>query len=316
MRPPVRSARKPYASVQDNPERTSRDMLGYLANGRIVFLSMMCAHLVAPRVESRLEFVTRRRRLKIKARIYSKFLTRWSKSMNVLTPNTPPSTCTRNSTVISRILHWASRYPAIPVFLCKGLVRGFYISASVHPRTPSNEDAILELHGAISIVIFRLGGPPSSRGAISALLLRFVSSFAPSRPLRMGDGRSTAYEYVDDMEFPDHWNDIRPWTSVMIWGWGLQSFLGTHALHIANRRVDGGGCATSITLWGPDICDESGNIPLPMYKPDRAQYLLRSCGARIEFHVLHVLCGRAERWGLRNTSLAPELHVVDRLLRS
>ena len=37
---------------------------------------------------------------------------------------------------------------------------------------------------------------------------------------------------------------------------------------------------------------------------------------RIEIHLLQELRGKAERWSLRNTALAPELHVIGKLLRS
>ena len=97
---------------------------------------------------------------------------------------------------------------------------------------------------------------PASCGVISTLLLQFVASFTPSRPRDMGPEEFVAYEYVGDGAFAEPWRDIRPWTPVGIWAYGLQSCLGYKSLRDARRKVEGG-CSTAIVLWGLHICTEN-----------------------------------------------------------
>ena len=69
------------------------------------------------------------------------------------------------------------------------------------------------------------------------------------------------------------------------------------------------------------MCTESETISLPDDKLNRAQeFLAHPCFdtgvARIELKVLQELRGKAEHWSLRNTSLGPEMHVLDKMMRS
>ena len=162
--------------------------------------------------------------------------------------------------------------------------------------------------------------PPASRDIISTLLLQFVSSFMPIRPRDMGPEGFVDYEYVDDGAFAEPWRDIRPRTSAAIRDFGLKSCLGATALHWKKRQVEGD-CSTSMVIWGLNVCTKSESISSPLDKWNRPREFLPSACfdplvTRIEPHTLQELRGKAELWPIRNTSVAPELHVIDRLLRS
>ena len=85
--------------------------------------------------------------------------------------------------------------------------------------------------------------------------------------------------------------------------------------------MEEGNCSTPIILRGLKICTESETISLRGDKLARSrEFLANPCfdpgATRIELKVLQELRGKAEHWGLRNITLAPEMHAIDRLLCS
>ena len=136
----------------------------------------------------------------------------------------------------------------------------------------------------------------------------------------MGPEGFVAYEHVDDGAFAEPWLALRPWASVKLWEYGLQTCLGSKALHTEKKKV-GGECSTAMILRGLHVCTESEIISLPEEKLKRAQeFLPPPCFdpgvTRIDLEVLQELRGKAEHWGMRNSSLAPEMHAIDKLLCS
>ena len=127
-----------------------------------------------------------------------------------------------------------------------------------------------------------------------------------------------AYEYVDDGAFAEPWLDTRLWTSAEIWGSDIQSRLGAKSLH-AKKSTDRGRPRDIYHLTGLSICTETETMSFPMGKLTRAhEFLSMSCFdpgvARIEIRTLEELRVNADRWSLRNTSLSPEMHAIDRLM--
>ena len=89
----------------------------------------------------------------------------------------------------------------------------------------------------------------------------------------------------------------------------------------AREKEVEGACAASLILWGLQLCTEADTISLPADKLLRAQEFLtdKHFGpgvTRIPLGLIQVLRGAAEHWSQRNTSLGPELHVIDKMLRS
>ena len=89
---------------------------------------------------------------------------------------------------------------------------------------------------------------------------------------------------------------------------------------MTKKEVEGA-CATKITLWGLTMCNETETVSLPMDKLEKAQEFLANPQfdpgvTRIELGLLQELRGKSEHWSLCNSSLSPELHVIDRLLCS
>ena len=74
-------------------------------------------------------------------------------------------------------------------------------------------------------------------------------------------------------------------------------------------------------LRGPTLCTVDETISLPDDKLVPAQeFLAQPCFdpgvTRIPLGTIQTLRGKADRWSLCNEALGPELHVIDKLLRS
>ena len=170
------------------------------------------------------------------------------------------------------------------------------------------------------LIVFRMETVSRFAGSNFHVTLTVRFLLVPCTPMDMGTEGFSAYEYVGDGAFAEHWLDIRPWTSVRIWEHGLQSCLGEKSIHSEKRRVEGD-CSTSMVLWGLNLCTVSETISLPEEKLAKSQeFLAQPCFGpwvpRIDLKALQELRGKAEHWSLCNTSLAPEMHVVGRLLCS
>ena len=319
---PVRSAQPPYSSVVDNPDRTCQDLREDLFKGRIMLFSKKCEHLVGPRVESRLVFVTQKDATQVGGiKVWYISDPRVEINERIEPKNHPMVRVPKHANVIRRIMYWKRRYPTIPVLLRKRDVEGAFKLSPASTRGLTHMGIQFSSYMVLYLSLYCGWGPsPASRGIISTLLLQFVSSFVPVRPRDMGPEGFVAYEYVGDGAFAEPWLDVRPWTSARIWEYRSQSCLGTRALHDKKRRVEGD-CPTCIALWGLSVCAKSETISSPLDKWNRAQEFLADSRCdpgvtRIELHTLQELRGKADHWSLCNKALAPELHVIDRPLCS
>ena len=321
-KPLVRSSQQPYSIVQDNPSREAEDMWEDLMKGRLMLYTKRREHLVAPLMESRMAFVTQKDVAKpegVKVRYISDPMIEINERID---PKTHPRVrVPKHANVIGRIFYWKRRYPTIPVLLCKRDVEGAFkllpsaVCALPHVGVRFAQYMIMYLS-----LYFGWKPSPASWGVISSLIMQFVASFTPLDMMSMGPDGLTAYEYFDDGAFAEPLLSFRPWLSVTVWELGLQDCLGYGSLHEKKKAAEGE-CATSITLWGLNVCAESETISLPSDKLHRAQEFLTNQHfdpgvARIPLNLIQELRGKAEHWSLCNSSLGPELHGVDRMLRS
>ena len=235
--------------------------------------------------------------------------------------NHPWARVPRHANVPRWILYWGRSYPTIPILLRKMDVKGAFELIPVAIRGLTHMGFRFANFAVLYLSLYFGWMPsPASWGVISTTLLQFVSPFSPDKAHTMGPEGLAAYEYVDDGAFAEPCSGLSPWLALSVWEFGIAQCLGATASHLGKKSAEGA-FATKIALWGLDLCADSYIVSLPPDKIRRAQeFLAQSCFdpgvARIPWTTLQELRGKAERWGICNKALAPELHVIDKLLRS
>ena len=144
-----------------------------------------------------------------------------------------------HANVIRTILYWETLYPTTPELLRKRDSEGSLKLLPVSVVCLAHMSLQFPNYVILYLSLF-IGWEPShaSWGAIPSLLLQPISPFTPRRPRIMWPERFAEYEYFDDGAFVGHWLNLRPWASVQIWEFGLQTALGIAALHF-EKRIDG-----------------------------------------------------------------------------
>ena len=127
IRPPVSSAKLPYASARDNPERTASDMWGDMVEGRVMFFTKMFAGMVGPLTVSIWAFFTQKdvtRNEGAKVRYISDHMVDINERIEP--KHHPMVRVPKRGDVIRRILYWGGIYPDIPVLFRTGDLKGAF----------------------------------------------------------------------------------------------------------------------------------------------------------------------------------------------
>ena len=238
---PVRLEHQPYASIEDRCEETQRELWSDLVRGRLVIFTTKPDPPMGPLMESKLAYMMQKDVTdpsKMKFMYISDPRNEVDERMG--NDRHPKCVIPRQQNVARRILYWQRRYPRVPILIPKRDVRGAFKLIPVSIRSLAYTGCRFAGYMVVYLSLFFGWKPsPANWGAISTLMMHYLSAFAHEAIYIDGPESLVDYQYVGDGAFIEPRMGLRLWVASPLWGRILRLCVGSGAVNLTKKTYRG-----------------------------------------------------------------------------